>query len=153
MSLQRPLRNTEYQLAFQFIRHNPWFEVRLIIHKFINFFKDDASGITYNALSALTPIPDWFVFASKGLAQIYYMLVMGLALASFFLKRYPKDRWYLVQLFFIVVWVVLHLAFYGKDRFRLPLMPAFAQFAAVSVLALWDKRFILFHRKVSPPVT
>jgi len=142
-----------YQLAFQFIRQNPLFEVRLIIHKFINFFKDDVSGITYNALSALYPLPDWLVFALKGLAQIYYMLVMGLALASIFLKRYPKDRWYIVLLLFIVVWVVIHLAFFGKDRFRLPLTPAFVQFASVSLLALWDKRYPLIHRKASPSVT
>ena len=141
-----------YQLAFQFIRQNPLFEVRLIIHKFINFFKDDVSGITYNVLSALTPLPDWLVFALKGVAQIYYMFVMGLALASIFLKRYPKDRWYIVQLLFIVVWVVIHLAFYGKDRFRLPLTPAFVQFASISLLALWDKQFTLFQRKASLPV-
>jgi 4-amino-4-deoxy-L-arabinose transferase-like glycosyltransferase len=141
-----------YQLAFQFIRQNPLFEVRLIIHKFINFFKDDVSGITYNVRSALTPIPDWFGFASKGLAQIYYVVVMGLALASILLKRYPLDRWYIIQLLFILVWVFLHLAFYGKDRFRIPLMPAFAQFAAVSLLALWDRRSIFFYRKVLPPI-
>jgi 4-amino-4-deoxy-L-arabinose transferase-like glycosyltransferase len=142
-----------YQLAYQFIRQNPLFEVRLSIHKLINFFKDDVSGITYNVLSALTPFPDWLVFALKGLAQIYYMLVMGLALASIFLKRYPKDRWYFVLFILIVVWVVLHLAFYGKDRFRLPLTPAFVQFAAVSILALWDKRYILFHSNASQPVS
>jgi 4-amino-4-deoxy-L-arabinose transferase-like glycosyltransferase len=139
-----------YQLAFQFIRQNPWIEMRLIIHKFINFFKDDVSGISYNVLSSLTPIPDWLVVVLKGLAQVYYMFVMGLALASIFLKRYPKDRWYFIQFLFIVVWVVIHLAFYGKDRFRLPLAPAFVQFAAVSVLALWDKRLVLFRHKASP---
>ena len=141
-----------YQLAVQFIRQNPLFEVRLIIHKFINFFKDDVSGITYNVLSAITPFPDWLGFALKSLAQVYYMLVMGLALASIFLQRYPKDRWYIVQFLFIVFWVVLHLAFFGKDRFRLPLMPAFVQFAAVSLLALWDKRLIFLRRKAAPPV-
>jgi 4-amino-4-deoxy-L-arabinose transferase-like glycosyltransferase len=139
-----------YQLAFQFIRQNPWIEMRLIIHKFINFFKDDVSGISYNVLSSLTPIPDWLVVVLKGLAQVYYMFVMGLALASIFLKRYLKDRWYFIQFLFIVVWVVIHLAFYGKDRFRLPLAPAFVQFAAVSVLALWDKRLVLFRHKASP---
>jgi 4-amino-4-deoxy-L-arabinose transferase-like glycosyltransferase len=136
-----------YKLAFQFIRQNPLFEVRLIIHKFINFFQDDVSGITYNDLSALTPLPDWFVIAAKGLAEIYYMLVMGLALASIFLKRYPKDRWYFILVFFIIVWVTLHLAFYGKDRYRLPLTPAFVQFAAVTLLAIWDKRPTVLRRK------
>jgi 4-amino-4-deoxy-L-arabinose transferase-like glycosyltransferase len=136
-----------YQLAFQFIRQNPLFEVRLIIHKFVNFYKDDVSGITYNDLSALTPLPDWFVIAAKGLAQIYYMLVMGLAFASIFLKRYSKDRWYFILIFFIIAWVAIHLAFYGKDRFRLPLMPAFVQFAAVTLLVLWDKRPTVLRRK------
>lgn len=138
-----------YQLAYQFIRQNPLFEARLIIHKFINLFKDDVSGVTYNALSALTPIPDRFVFIYKGLAQIYYMLVMGLAFASIFFKRYPKDRWYFIELLFIVEWVVLHLAFYGKDRFRLPLMPIFVQFAAITLLSLWDKRSTVSQNKIS----
>jgi 4-amino-4-deoxy-L-arabinose transferase-like glycosyltransferase len=139
-----------YQLAFQFIRQNPWFEARLVVHKFINFFKDDVSGITYNVLSANHPLPVWFDFGFKALAQIYYMIVMGLALVSIFLRRYPKDRWYFVQLLFIGVWLIFHLAFYGKDRFRLPLMPAFTQFAAVTLLTLWDRRYTIFHRKMPP---
>jgi 4-amino-4-deoxy-L-arabinose transferase-like glycosyltransferase len=136
-----------YQLAFQFIQRNPTIEVRLIFHKFINFFKDDVSGITYNVLSAINPLPGWLVIMDKGGAQTYYMLVMGLAVASIFLKRYPKDRWFFILGFLIILWVAFHLVFYGKDRFRLPIMPAFVLFAAVTLMAIWENRYKIFHQK------
>jgi 4-amino-4-deoxy-L-arabinose transferase-like glycosyltransferase len=136
-----------YLLAFKFILHNPSVEIRLLVHKLFNYFKDDVSGFTYNVKSSIIPLPNWFVILSKAVAEIFYLSVLGLALASIFLNRFPKDRWYLILLVLIVVWTAVHLAFYGKDRFRLPLTPELAQLAAVTILATWEKRVTGFHRK------
>jgi 4-amino-4-deoxy-L-arabinose transferase-like glycosyltransferase len=128
-----------YQLGFEFIQHNPGYELRLLVHKFNNFYKDDVSGLTYNDLSAIQPLPAWLVMTTKGVAQVYYVLIIALALASIFTRRLPDDRWFFLWVVFIFVWTGLHLVFYGKDRFRLPLHPAFVQFAALSLVTWWDK--------------
>ncbi len=136
-----------YQLAFQFIREHPELEARLLFHKLFNFFKDDVSGFTYNEQSALTPLPHWLVVATKGSAEIFYLSVLALAVASVFLKGGDQDRWYLILIVIIIGWTVFHLAYYGKDRFRLPLAPALAMLAATTILAAWEKRSTWFHRK------
>jgi 4-amino-4-deoxy-L-arabinose transferase-like glycosyltransferase len=141
-----------YQLAFEFIRQHPAFEARLLVHKAFNFFKDDVSGLTYNDLSAIKPLPNWLIFLTKGVAQIFYLVVLGLAITSLFIKRHPPDRWYIVLLSLIIVWTAFHLAYYGKDRFRLPLTPALAIYAAVTLLTMWEKLSAKFNRKAVRPV-
>jgi len=142
-----------YQLAFEFIQQHPAFEVRLLAHKALNFFKDDISGFTYNDLSAVKPQPNWLILFSKGSAEIIYLMVLGLAVASILIKRYPLDRWYIILLVLIVAWTAFHLAYYGKDRFRLPLTPALAILAAVTCLAMWQKLSARFSRNAVRPVT
>jgi 4-amino-4-deoxy-L-arabinose transferase-like glycosyltransferase len=141
-----------YQLAFQFIQKNPGIELRLLAYKMFNFFKDDVSGITYNDLSAIHPLPNWLIGASKGIAEIFYLVILVSAIIAFFLKRFPGERWYILLPVFILMWTVFHLAFYGKDRFRLPLTPELVILAAVTILATWDERSNWLSRFNAKPV-
>ncbi len=128
-----------FQLALQFIRQHPSLELKLVLHKLVNFYKDDVSAFTYTAQSAIQPPPAGLMVALKGVAEMYYLLVLLLAMASFFLPRFPGQRWLILNVILILAWTAIHLVYYGKDRFRLPLAPAFAQFAALAVLAGWEK--------------
>jgi 4-amino-4-deoxy-L-arabinose transferase-like glycosyltransferase len=141
-----------YQLAFEFICQHPVFELRLLVYKAFNYFKDDVSGFTYNDLSAIKPLPTWLVLVSKGIAEAFYLLVLGLSVASLFIKRYPPDRSYIVLFALIMAWTAFHLAYYGKDRFRLPLTPALVILAAVTLLAVWEKRIARIGGKTIRPV-
>jgi 4-amino-4-deoxy-L-arabinose transferase-like glycosyltransferase len=139
-----------YKLAFQFIREHPKTEAILLARKFVYFFKDDVSGVSWNVQSSTQSFPQWLVYALKGIAQGYYVVVVMLALAFTFLKRFPsKDHWYMLLCTLFGYWTAIHLAFYGKDRFRLPLMPVFAIFAAVTLNVSWT---ILSQRLRSVPL-
>jgi predicted tellurium resistance membrane protein TerC len=80
------------------------------------------------------------------------MVVGVLAIAALFLvRRVPRNHWYVLLYALFVYWTALHLAFYGKDRFRLPLMPVFAILAALTLVFLWERRGRLFRPKAQPP--
>jgi 4-amino-4-deoxy-L-arabinose transferase-like glycosyltransferase len=139
-----------FQLAFRFIRNNPKTELLLLVHKFVNFFKDDVSGVEWNVQSALVSVPGWAIFALKGIAQAYYVAVVLLAITSlFFVRRFAQNHWYVILSALFIYWTAIHLAFYGKDRFRLPLMPVYTIFAAVALAALWDHHKRRFQQKNS----
>jgi 4-amino-4-deoxy-L-arabinose transferase-like glycosyltransferase len=125
-----------YKLAFQFIRENPDREFILLARKFFHFFKDDVSGVNWNDQSSTVRLPNWVVFGLKAVAQAYYIAVAALAITALVRRPQRRDGWYVLLYAVFIYWTALHLAFYGKDRFRLPLMPFFAIFAAVT-LATW----------------
>jgi 4-amino-4-deoxy-L-arabinose transferase-like glycosyltransferase len=129
-----------YKLAFRFIRNHPRTEIALLARKFYHFFKDDVSGVNWNAQSATRSFPRWLMFGSKGVAQAFYGTVAVLAILSLLFRPFPGDGWHTLLYALFIYWTAIHLMFYGKDRFRLPLMPVFAIFAAVTLRSMWDRR-------------
>jgi 4-amino-4-deoxy-L-arabinose transferase-like glycosyltransferase len=127
-----------YKLAFQFIRENPRTELVLLVRKFIFFFRDDVSGVSWNQQSSIKPFSTNLAVAIKATAQAYYMTIALMALFALIRRRLPSDRWYLLGIGIVIYWTLIHLAYYGKDRFRLPLFPFFAMFAAVTLSSLVD---------------
>jgi 4-amino-4-deoxy-L-arabinose transferase-like glycosyltransferase len=123
--------------ALRFIQKRPGRAVMLAPLKVFQLFRDDVSGATWNFEETSRPLPRWLWWALLVIAQGYYMIIIGLALATLFfrksLKRYP---WYGLLLTPILYWIAFHLVFFGDDRYHLPILPIIIIFGAFGLVQI-----------------
>ena len=126
--------------AVDYIQRQPWQVARLVPVKLFELLRDDISGISWNFWLTSREVPPLSILALKGLAQLYYVIVVLSSLAAFIYRKslisYPL---YLLLLLPILVWLLYFAFFIATDRYHLLILPLVAQFSAFSIRERWGK--------------
>ena len=110
------------QAAIQFVIAHPIDALSILPKKVIQLFLLEVTA----AQSLFQDRPFWFKYASYGITQIFYILILSLfSLRIFnFLDQTTRPRgiqW--IGLIITAYFVLMAMLFYGSDRYRLPFLP------------------------------
>jgi 4-amino-4-deoxy-L-arabinose transferase-like glycosyltransferase len=125
------------KLAFDYFKHNiqayPW----LLSKKLAHFFSSD-----YHAMSVLQYRPEWKTYKSSVLVyrelsltlwilfHLPYVAVMILGIIGIICQASTRTRSIRLLISIILIFIFIHLVFYGDARYRVPIIPIFILFAA-----------------------
>jgi hypothetical protein len=116
---------------------HPLREVTLSARKLWWLYRRDDEALKWNDAHGERPFLSHAARnALAGLSDVYYWLVLGLAVAGvrrWFSLRDPV-RLLLVSL--VAYWTLVHVAFFADPRFHAPILPVLALWAAAGALAL-----------------
>ncbi|HIE57028.1 MAG TPA: hypothetical protein EYP88_02175 [Anaerolineales bacterium] len=131
-----------YALGWQFVRSQPVKVLRLLPAKAFYLLNSNDAGLEWNRSSGLVNPQAGSGPRAFAFVNLIYLLEMGaagLGLVMLALRR--ERRWGAwVGALFSAYWIALHLPFFGKDRFALPILPFLLAYAAVGLLAILDYR-------------
>ncbi len=128
-----------YRLGFGFIRKHPGRALKLLPAKVFYLFNSNDQGVYWNHKSALLPNQRGAGLWASMLTNLVYTLLMIMALVGklmllFRAKSCRVMAW--IGVITAVYWTVVHLPFFGSDRFALPLLPFVTTYAAFGVTAM-----------------
>jgi len=129
-----------YRYGLAFMRANPRRVVTLWPAKVFYLYNSNDGGVYWNQRSAVRPLQFGTGPEAYWLTNLAYTLLLTLALLGaipLLLRRQPPARW--LPFVFVLWWTMLHLPFFGADRFALPALPMFAMLAASGLLFVLDR--------------
>ena len=151
------VENASMREAIHFMIHHPVEEAYFPFVKFYNLFREDANALAwingnYNgtAFFSAAAMDKWTTLGNG--YYIALMVVAGLGIPLWFSV---KDKRKLALVLFVGGWVVIHMIFIPSGRYHAPLTPIFALWAAVPLIALYDRlstrrRRVPAEREASP---
>jgi len=102
--------------------------------KLFEFLRDDISGISWNFKVTSRDVSPIWSATLKILAQLYYMLVVVLALGTIaYRKSVASYPLYLLILLPILVWLAYFALFIATDRYHLLILPLVVEFSAFTL--------------------
>jgi len=120
--------------AFKYLQDQPIQLVRLMPVKLFEFLRDDISGISWNFKVTSRDVSPIWSATLKILAQLYYMLVVVLALGTIaYRKSVASYPLYLLILLPILVWLAYFALFIATDRYHLLILPLVVEFSAFTL--------------------
>lgn len=127
-----------YELGFEFIRQNPLRALKLLPAKVFYLFNSNDFGLHWNKLSALRPSQFGSGTLAFALVNLVYVIVSFLAIIGVvhLLRKQNKDFLTFSGVLLATYWTIVHLPYFGQDRFALPLLPVLAMYAAVGVVTI-----------------
>jgi 4-amino-4-deoxy-L-arabinose transferase-like glycosyltransferase len=131
------VEKTGYALGFEFIRQNPIKVIKLIPPKIFYLFNSNDHGLVWNSLSAVNLSQRGTGYRAYMLTNLIYTIIGLIALIGLIviiLKNRTKKlilMW--LGAIITVYWTVLHLPFFGLDRFAMPLLPILTTYAALGL--------------------
>ncbi len=131
-----------YRLGLAFIRENPIRALKLLPAKVFYLFNSNDQGLVWNRSSALSPVQWGTGVRAFMLTNLAYVLVAALALVgllALFFRRHAFQATVWMGVALGACLTLVHLPFFGSDRFALPLLPfmtIYAAFALWSILAI-----------------
>jgi 4-amino-4-deoxy-L-arabinose transferase-like glycosyltransferase len=136
-----PLVDTEtiidqkgYELGSQFIREHPWQALALLPKKAFYLYNSNDFGLLWNSRSADNPTKKGTGIRAYALTNLVYILVsiyVLFGIASLFWKKAPIIQYF--GILFALYWTMVHLIYFGEDRFSLPLFPILSMYAAIGI--------------------
>jgi len=129
-----------YELGFQFIRQNPLRALKLLPAKVFYLYNSNDFGLHWNKLSALAPQQPGSGALAFALVNLIYVIISILALTgiiSLLLLKTKNPLQYSGGLFSIY-WTIIHLPYFGQDRFVLPLLPVLVMYAALGGVTIME---------------
>ena len=147
--------------ALDFMLSHPEHEVQLAAEKLYHLYENDSGAVQW-IRSRRAPLGedlqvDSSVIGSLGsqeapvyispaaekwwsrLADGYYYAVVVAAVVGAPLWFSFRDRKRLLLVLFVAGWTVVHLLFLPRPRYHSPLLPIFSLWAAVTLVAFWDR--------------
>lgn len=126
-----------YRFGLEFVRAHPRRVVALWPAKVFYLYNSNDGGVYWNQRSALRPLqfgtgPEAYWLTNLIHALLLALVAMGIADLVF--ARQRLTRW--LPVIFVLWWTLLHLPFFGADRFGLPALPMFAMLGASGLLLL-----------------
>lgn len=127
-----------YELGFQFIRENPLRALRLLPAKVFYMYNSNDFGLHWNRLSALNRFQFGTGPLAFALANLVYVIVATLAIFGVvrLLRKRPGGLLAFSGMLMAAQWTIVHLPYFGQDRFALPLLPVLAMYAAVGLVSI-----------------
>jgi len=127
-----------YHLGLEWLSADPPRWLGLMPAKIFYLFNSSDTGVDWNRQSALAPDQRGAGDHAYALTNLTYILLallalIGLAALVLLPKFYPL-AWIGVAI--TVYWTLIHLPFFGLDRFNLPLLPVLSMYAAAGLLAI-----------------
>jgi 4-amino-4-deoxy-L-arabinose transferase-like glycosyltransferase len=133
------VRETGFQEGFIFIRENPKKVISLVPAKIFYLYNSNDFGLHWNKLSAINTNQmgtGTRAYALTNLAYTFLALnaIIGVAYLLFRnFEMYPL-KW--LGVLFTIYWTIIHLPFFGQDRFVLPLIPFLTIYASLGIITL-----------------
>lgn len=133
-----------FEGGIEFAIRNPWREVELSVKKVWFMYNGDHEALAWTDAHGERPfMGDRTRNALAALSSGYYIMVMALAAAGIALwlrtRSWRSDPAGVLLLSVSAYWTLVHIAFFGDQRFHAPIMPIMCVWAAVA--AAW-----LIHR-------
>jgi 4-amino-4-deoxy-L-arabinose transferase-like glycosyltransferase len=132
------LNRKGYELGLEFIGQNPLRALRLLPAKVFYLYNSNDFGLVWNRLSAVSPSlfgTGTMAFALTNLAYVFAAILAIVGVVRL-LRRRPKELLAYGGVVLATYWTMVHLPYFGQDRFALPLLPVLALYAAVGVAAI-----------------
>lgn len=132
------LNRKGYELGFEFICQNPLQALRLLPAKVFYLYNSNDFGLHWNRLSALSSSQFGTGVMAFALTNLVYVLVAILALVGVtrLLRQRPQGLLTYSGLVLAAYWTIVHLPYFGQDRFALPLLPVLSMYAAVGLATI-----------------
>jgi 4-amino-4-deoxy-L-arabinose transferase-like glycosyltransferase len=130
---------TGYRLGLEFVRAQPDKALALLPAKVFYLYNSNDAGLAWNSLSALREDQTGAGRQAYAFVNLIYTLYAGcalLGLTTLLLSPRRRAPLFWVGIISTLWWTLVHLPFFGIDRFALPLLPFLAVYAAVGLLAL-----------------
>ncbi|MBE0410190.1 MAG: glycosyltransferase family 39 protein [Anaerolineales bacterium] len=135
---------TGYELGMEFIRENPLQVIKLIPAKIFYMYNSNDHGLVWNSLSAVDASQRGTGDRVFMLTNLVYTIVGALALigiSNLVLRgNLVRNGRVWVGVIFFIYWTVLHIPYFGLDRFSMPLLPILSTYAASGLCAFLNKR-------------
>ena len=126
-----------YRLALNFARDDPMRVLALVPKKVYHLFASDGYAADAATRELRNQPPRVVKRAMATLSQVYYHVVLGLALISIgVLRGWRKDHRILLVLV-LAYWAMVHAIFFGGDRFHFPVVPLLSIAAAQALATFW----------------
>jgi 4-amino-4-deoxy-L-arabinose transferase-like glycosyltransferase len=143
----------ETRRAISFALHNPRTELTLIPQKLWEFYRSDSKvllwiqkGTLDNPAFTASEQSRW-----EGLANVYYWIALAVALVGAPLWASWRDpRKLLLAMIVLYYSFLFGFVFIGEQRFHSALIPLISVFAAVSLVAVWERVRIAFTATPQP---
>jgi len=146
--------------AIDFMFSHKRYEVRLVFEKLWHLYEDDDDALRWMRGPQAPLGAGWQVDNGEGssrhieypvlymspsaeewwsrLADGYYYAVMGAVILGLPLWFSLRDKEKFLLVMFVVGWTLAHLLFMPRPRYHAPLLPVFALWASVTLVAFWD---------------
>ena len=146
------LDETGYKLGLEFIRENPERALRLLPAKVFYLYNSNDAGLEWNIRSAAFHNQHGTGIRAYVLTNLVYTVLIlfalfGLLILLFSSKRYRPLIW--IGVIFGGYWTLVHLPFFGLDRFSLPVLPILTMYAAFGLAKLIGLDNLGFYPKRS----
>jgi len=148
--------------ALHFMFSHPGYEVQLAFEKLYHLYEDDSGALQWIRAPAAPLGEEWQIDPSiippsarqeeppvyippsaegwwSRLADGYYYVVLAAAVFGAPLWFSLRDRKRLLLVLLVVGWTAVHLLFMPRPRYHAPLLPVFSLWAAVALVASWDR--------------
>lgn len=136
-SIRAPLENlseiekdkTAKSLALNYIRENPYSALGLLPSKFLNLYKTDAEGISWNiqGIKDASKKENLLLYILQWVSQIIYMILMISAAPCLFFAFSRSQRNerinLIVPLAFAIIGTSIYMVFFGASRFHYIILP------------------------------
>jgi hypothetical protein len=122
-------KGVEYALT------HPLDEVRLSILKVANLYRDDSDPIRWNEQNGGAPI---FTESERYMLRVifdgFYYAIGLAAVAGLVVGLRRRERWLGPIASALVLWTLIHVAFFGEPRLHAPILPFLAIIATVPLM-------------------
>jgi 4-amino-4-deoxy-L-arabinose transferase-like glycosyltransferase len=134
-----PTRNSQnLRFAVRWATHHPVDEAELLVRRAYYGYRDDHDSLTDLAGESGRFPPTWLRTPLSWLADVYYYVVLALALPA--VVRFGRDPRRLFVLLVACSLAIVPFYLYGLPRFHIPLLPFLAIGAAVTLDAVRTRR-------------
>jgi len=129
-----------YSLGLQFIKANPLRALQLIPAKIFYLLNSNDFGLHWNKLSALSDHQNGTGNRAYAYTNLVYLVMVVLAIIGIgtliIYSKFELLTW--SGIFFSVYWIIIHLPFFGQDRFMMPAWPFLSIYAAVGISYIYN---------------
>ncbi len=127
-----------YALGMEYIRTHPVRTIELLPAKIFYLYNSNDFGLHWSKLSAVTLNQPGSGPRAFALINLLYVILACFGLAgvlNVLLRNTFRTPLRLHGLYLTLYWTIIHLPFFGQDRFSLPLIPVLGYYAALGVMA------------------
>lgn len=125
-----------YKLGLEFIQSHPLQAIRLMPAKVFFLYNSNDFGLEWNRSSLPDHLgvgPHAHMFVNLIYTILFVTSILGVLLLGL---KSPREPLAWTGVIFAIYWTLLHLPFFGQDRFALPVLPFLMMYAAFGLVGI-----------------